>query len=145
MKTSLPFRPVARASEVRRFDDETVVLLPAKTPMRRLSATERATLAPEWDEGAPFSAALTIPVEAAGRIILRAHVSGASALRGSALAFELQDLFYPGVRPRYPWRGMELLRLVDATADQHGVRVYVGTDHGPMRLTDRLGELGWSA
>jgi hypothetical protein len=47
-------------------------------------------------------------------------------LSGHALATSLQQWWFPlSVRARYPRRGLALLREIDATADLHGVSVYV--------------------
>lgn len=135
-----PPRPLARPSWVIQADKHTVVLGPSKTPMRLLTPAERASLAPRWDADAPVCEDWTVPAHTALRIRHWAYRDGEPAVRGSALAFYLHDCFWPGVRPKYPLRGFDLLRLVDVTADQHSVRVYIGQ----QRLTDRLAELGWS-
>jgi hypothetical protein len=99
---------------------------PNRSPMARLSATELATIRlhlPELD---------AIP-EDNGGVCNLAHRIAQWGARGQlrsysgwSVARRLQELVYPRSRNwRKPMRGFELMRLLDATADQHGLVVAV--------------------
>jgi hypothetical protein len=51
-------------------------------------------------------------------------------MSGWRVGTELQYLFYPQCRSHRnpPLRGLEILRAIDATSGEHGVRVTVGDD-----------------
>ena len=142
-----PFAPggaspeLPASSRVRALDKTTVLYPSDATPMRLLTPAERASLSYEWDPEAPLVNRLTIPCQAALRIRLWTKLNGSlSATSGSHMLRVLQWAVLTRRNTDYPWLGFELVRLVDATANQHGVHVYLGD----QRLTDRLRELGWS-
>lgn len=137
-----PPYPLSHPAVARSFDKTTVLYPPGKTPMRRLSPAERASLLIVWDPDDPFVNEDTIPIQAALRLRIYTWRAGtASILSGSYLMRELQEVFWSRGRGiKYPWRGYDLLRAIDATSEEHGVRVYIDA----QRLTARLRELGWS-
>lgn len=122
-------------------------------PVRRLTATERATarFVIDWDTLPPEDAQMTVAGNAAIR--LRAHSTRGRLMGRSAraLAAELWDVFCgTGPTPKYPWRGWEVLCAMDAAADIYGVAVWLDTAPLPgdsvsyrrVRLSQRMKELG---
>jgi len=107
--------------------------------MEELTPAERASLSYVWDPAAPLLNRPTLPIQAAMRIRWWAQWKRSLAeTRGLRMVSYVQAMVWS--RPaHYPWMGYELIRLVDATAHQHGVYVYIGA----QRLTERLEELGW--
>lgn len=126
--------------------------LARRWPVRRLTNTERATVRVyiAWDVIPPEDAQMSVAGSAALR--LRAHATRGRLFgrSGSALAAELWGLFLgPGPTPKYAWRGFEVLCLMDTTADEHGVSVWIDaaplptdpTRYRTMRLSERMKEL----
>lgn len=133
--------PLLVRERLLRVDRTTVLYPPDETPMRLLSPAERASLRDYWDPAAPWPEGRTFPVQAAIFIRFWAQLHRSSTeILGTRMLSALQRRCAPRRgATKYPWYGFELVRLVDDTAFQHGVRVYIGD----QRLTDRLRELGW--
>jgi len=137
-KGEWPDFPTARS--IRARDKTTIYYPPAWTPMEELTPAERASLAYLWDPAAPLLNRPTLPVQAALRIRWWAQWKGSLAeTHGTRMVSYVQGTVWSRRPTMYPWMGFELIRLVDATAHQHGVHVYIGA----QRLTERLEELGW--
>jgi hypothetical protein len=124
---------------------------PDTTPMRFLRQIEHATLRirprPLWlmeptRTGMPHEAALRFTIWQE-----RGVLAGKS---GWTVARELQSFYWPySHSAREPWRGLDLLRAIDLTADEHGVEIWVDAEpsadapnhHRRMRLHERIAEL----
>lgn len=126
--------------------------LSRRWPVRKLNATERATirLRFDWSVTPPEIAEMNVAGSAALR--LRAHQARGKllGLSGSQLASEMWGLFVSnGPPPRYPWRGIEVLCLLDENATKTGVSVWLDAaplswnprTYRPMRLIQRMAEL----
>lgn len=128
------------------------------TPMRRLSPVELATIrfkrvleTPQesWPNGAD-----EVTADAAARILSHFERGLLPGLSGWNVADRLQGaMCQNGRRPKMPWRGMDILRKVDAAALDVGVAVWLAAEpvadaprhFRKMRLSERLSELGWTA
>jgi hypothetical protein len=125
--------------------------LARRWPVKRLTDIERATvrIRIDWDVTPPKDAQMSVAGSAALR--LRAHAVRGRLLgrSGSQLAAELWGLFFDGPTPQYAWRGFDVLCLMDASAEDHGVSVWVDahplptapTRYRTMRLSERMKEL----
>jgi hypothetical protein len=88
------------------------------------------------------------PHEAAVRLAIWNARGELVSMDGWDVAARLQDQFFPlAHRAVIPWRGMDLLRAVDLTSDDHGVTVTLATspatssdDPRPVRLADRVAQ-----
>lgn len=127
--------------------------LARRWPVRRLTATERATVRVQidWSITPPEGCGLSMAGNAALR--LRSHAARGKLLgrSGSHVAAEFWDIYVAsGREPAYPWRGFEALCVLDTAADTTGVSVWVDAEPLPnaplsyrrMRLTERMLELG---
>jgi hypothetical protein len=78
-----------------------------------------------------------IVVEAAIRLAIWSARGSLEHRGGWSLGRSLQNVFFPrAVRASEPWRGLELLRAIDATRDVHGVSMTV--DLVQVRAAPRL-------
>lgn len=116
---------------------------PRATPMRFLSGTELATLqltVPAADE---------IPLDNAGvcavahRLAVWQERGMLAGRSGWSIAASLQQVIWWRSRGWHvPWRGLDLLRLLDATSPRHGVQAHVSLlaapdgDYGQTRLAE---------
>jgi hypothetical protein len=114
-------------------DNAPAPLAPQVSPVRYLTDLDIASLRIEMPSDGPrVPKRLSIVSEAALRVCILAPEGPAAARSGWNLARVLQDHFYPhSRRARRPLRGLELLRLVDATRAEHGVAVVLAR---PQRL-----------
>jgi len=125
--------------------------LARKWPIRRLTSTELATVAVRVDLSVnpPKSIEGTVAGWVAMHLRaqeIRGQLSGRSARH---IAAELWPMFFAGPRPRYPYRGFDLLCMTDQIGETTGVTVWIDAEPAkaapfsfrPMRLLDRLTEL----
>lgn len=134
------------------------VLAHHRTPMRRLSPVELATIrfqrVPETPQDTWPNGANDVATDAAARILAYFERGLLPGLSGWDIADRLQGaLIQNGLRPKVPWRGMDILRNLDEAAPDVGIAVWLSAepaatdpDHfREMRLSERLSELGWAA
>lgn len=110
---------------------------PNVSPVRHLTDLQIASLRVEVPlDGPRIPTGLSLVSEAAMRVAVLALEGPTAARSGWSLACELQQHFYAYSRQaRRPLRGLELLRLVDLSRDEHGVGITVdGVDR--MHLCD---------
>ncbi|EMY35757.1 hypothetical protein D477_002653 [Arthrobacter crystallopoietes BAB-32] len=122
-----------------------------KWPIHRLTATELATLRVRIE--GPAKPTENHDGTVAGWVAhrLRVHAERGKLLGRSSsdLAREMWDMFFSGPRPKYPYRGFDVLRCVDEAAEATGVSVWIDAaptkddpySYRPMRFSDRLAEL----
>lgn len=105
--------------------DAPAALPPHLSPVRSLTDLEIASLRVDMPSDGPrVPEGLSMVSEAALRVGLLALEGPTAARSGWSLAAELQEHFYPHSRgARRPLRGLELLRLVDLTTEEHGVSI----------------------
>lgn len=122
-----------------------------KWPVYRLTATELATLRIRVDNSVAPTAAHEGTVAGWTALRLRAHAANGrlSGRSSRDIANELWALFFSGPRPKYPFRGFDVLRCMDEAADSNGVAVWIDADpvpdqpnrYRPMRFHQRMAEL----
>lgn len=135
-----------------------LVLAHNKTPMRLLTGVELATIRFRSVAGTPQdtwpNGANEVATDTAARILAYIERGLLPGLSGWDIADRLQGAFiHNGLRPRVPWRGMDILRNLDAAALDVGVAVWLSAEPAAddphhfrkMRLSERLSELGWVA
>ncbi|MBG6238206.1 hypothetical protein IWX78_001161 [Mycetocola sp. CAN_C7] len=124
---------------------------PDTTPMRYLGQVELATVRvrprPLWLTEPTRSG---MPHEAALRLAIWQERGVLNYKSGWRLAKDLQEFYWPYAHSaREPWRGLDLLRAIDLTSNEHGVEVWIDAEpsaDGPnhyrrIRLHKRLAEL----
>lgn len=135
-----------------------LVLAHNKTPMRLLTGVELATIRFRSVAGTPQdtwpNGANEVATDAAARVLNFFERGLLPGLSGWDIAGRMQGaMVQNGRRPKEPWRGMDILRVLDKAALDVGVAVWLSAEPAAddphhfrkMRLSERLSELGWAA
>lgn len=120
-------------------------------PVHRLTATELATLRVHVDNSVEPTAAHEGTVAGWTALRLRAHAANGRLFGRSSrdIAGEMWEMFFSGRRPKYPFRGFDVLRCMDEAAESTGVSVWIDAaplperpnHYRPMRFHERMAEL----
>lgn len=152
---TLPDRPIDALADywehaLDREFHEVDVLPPAKTPMRLLNHIELATLQAVVVPRSGTPPTFSTLGESGIRLAIFHERNLLQYMSADHLARTLQFVFWPHARlAQRPWRGLDLLRLIDEHSEETGVQFWLSAEPTTeaanhfrrMRLSDRIAEL----